>query len=125
SRRDWRSGDSSRGGVPVACARRRIYLNGTVLDHAVRVVVHSPWCLDRVRELEPEHAGRTVVIPMGASARVVTAEHRAAIRARFGLPAAALIFGSFGFLSMGKMNLETIAAFATVARTIPSALLMF
>jgi glycosyltransferase involved in cell wall biosynthesis len=113
------------GGIQVACARRGLYLNRRVFEHARAVIVHSPWCIEQVRDLFPQYLDRTVHIPQGAQAEPVTPERRAKARDRFDLPREALVFGSFGILSGGKMNTEAIEAFAVVARAHPSALFLF
>lgn len=113
------------GGLGAACTRRDVYLNHGVFDHANRVIVHSPWCLDRAREIVPEHVDRVEVLSMGASTRIVTPEARAVIRARFGLADNSLIFASFGIIHDLKMNLETITAFEPLAKAIDGALLLF
>jgi glycosyltransferase involved in cell wall biosynthesis len=113
------------GGVQVACARRGLYLNRRVFESAEAVVVHSAWCVERVRELFPEYLDRTALIPHGSRAEPVTPEQHAAVRARFDLPPDGLIFGSFGILSRGKMNVEAITAFEAVAREVPAALFLF
>jgi len=113
------------GGMQEACAQRGLTLNRSVFDRASRVIVHSPWCVDQVRDLFPEHESKMAVVPMGATVREITPEVRAAIRARFDLPADALVFASFGILHMTKMNAEAIEAFAGVARAVPSALFAF
>lgn len=113
------------GGLGAACSRHDVFLNQSVFDHANRVIVHSPWCLDQARKIVPEHADRVEILSMGANARAVTSEERAAIRARFGLADDALIFASFGILHDLKMNLETITAFAPLASAIERSLLLF
>ncbi|HEV3165809.1 MAG TPA: glycosyltransferase [Isosphaeraceae bacterium] len=113
------------GGVQVACARRGLYLNRLVFELATSVVVHSPWCVDQMRALFSEHEPRTTLIPMGATPRALAAEERAAVRARFNLPADAPLCASFGILSKGKMNEEAIEAFAPLAAVNPAALLLF
>ncbi|MEO6809808.1 MAG: glycosyltransferase, partial [Isosphaeraceae bacterium] len=113
------------GGLGAACTRRGVFLNQSVFDHANRVIVHSPWCLDQARANVPEHADRVEVLSMGATVRTVTPEARAAIRTRFGLADEALIFASFGIIHDLKMNLETITAFEPLAKAIDSSLLLF
>jgi glycosyltransferase involved in cell wall biosynthesis len=113
------------GGLQDACARRDLFMNRRVIEHASRVVVHSEWCRDRISDLFPDRLGRTVVIPHGAEPREVTPGRRAAARARFGLPQDALIFGSFGILHPTKLNVEAIDAFATLALDLPRVLLLF
>jgi glycosyltransferase involved in cell wall biosynthesis len=113
------------GGMQVACARRGLYLNRRIFEHSECVVVHSPWCIDRVGDLFPEHLEHTTFIPLGADAVIVGQEQRAETRRRFGLPPDALICASFGILSSGKMNAESIEAFAPLALSNPNALYLF
>lgn len=120
--RDW---EREPGGMQEACARRGLYLNRGLFERAGRVIVHSPWCVERARALDPGYAGKTTVVPMGGTVRDVSPAQRAAIRARFDLPADALILASFGILHMTKLNVEALDAFAEVARAIPSALFVF
>jgi glycosyltransferase involved in cell wall biosynthesis len=117
--------DAEPGNMQEACLRRGVYLNRSVFDAALRVVVHSPWCVAEVRRLFPEHEAKTAVIPMGGAVIEVSPEARADTRARFGLPADAVLFGSFGILHMNKMNVEAIEAFAALAGAVPSAMLVF
>ncbi|HWE35892.1 MAG TPA: glycosyltransferase [Isosphaeraceae bacterium] len=117
--------DAEPGNMQEACLRRGVYLNRAVFEAARRVVVHSPWCVAEVRRLFPEHESKTAVVPMGGAVVEVAAEARAATRARFGLPADAVLFGSFGILHMNKMNVEAIEAFATIAAEVPAASLVF
>jgi glycosyltransferase involved in cell wall biosynthesis len=113
------------GGIQVACARRGLWLNKRVFELAERVVVHSPWCLRQVEALYPDLRPKAALVPMGASPRYLSAEQKAAIRARFDLPASALICGSFGILTKGKMNNETVETFAELSQAHPEALLLF
>jgi glycosyltransferase involved in cell wall biosynthesis len=108
-----------------ACAERGWYLNRAVIRGAERVVVHSPWCLDRLRAESPELAGRVRVIPHGIWPRSVSATERAAIRARFAIPPEALLIASFGFIHPDKMSPEALDAFRAVAQADPSALFVF
>ncbi len=87
-----------------------------------RVVVHSPWCVAQARADRPEFAERVVMIPMGAEPRRVSAEQRAAIRARFQIPADAVMVACFGFIHPNKMCPEAITAFQGVAQADGSAL---
>jgi glycosyltransferase involved in cell wall biosynthesis len=114
-----------RGGLQEAFARRGLHLNRRVFEWAEAVVVHSPWCREQARAVDPAFADKAVVIPHGASPRLVAPERRAATRARFGLPPGALIFGCFGILAQGKMNVEAIEAFRLIARERPEVLLVF
>jgi glycosyltransferase involved in cell wall biosynthesis len=115
----------NREAIALACARRSWFLNRRVVASALRVIVHSPWCLERVRATAPEDAERMVVIPHGIRTRDTRAAERAAIRARFGLPRDALVIGSFGFVHPEKMSREALDAFRSVARSDPSALFLF
>jgi glycosyltransferase involved in cell wall biosynthesis len=107
------------------CIERSWYLNRAVLSTARRVVVHSPWCLEQLRRASPEDAGNVAVIPHGIWTRSLPDAQRAAIRDRFGLPRAALVIASFGFVHPDKMSPEAIDAFVPVARRDPSALFVF
>jgi glycosyltransferase involved in cell wall biosynthesis len=107
------------------CVRRGWYLNRHVIDAAQALVVHSPWCRERVGENSPWYAGKVRVIPHGIHPRRATDERRAAIRARYGLPHDALIVASFGFVHPDKMNPQALDAFAAVGRDDPSALYVF
>jgi glycosyltransferase involved in cell wall biosynthesis len=109
------------GGLAAACARRSLYLNRRVFEASLGVAVHSPWCLEQVREWMPEHVDKTVVIPLGAVPRQYTAAERAAIRDRFGLPRDALVVASVGFIHPDKLVNEAIAAFRSVAGHDPRA----
>jgi glycosyltransferase involved in cell wall biosynthesis len=113
------------GGIPEACARRGIYLNRRIFEHAAHVIVHSRWCLERAHCLFPEHAERVSLIPLGAALGDRSAAQRTAIRNRFGVPVDALVFGSFGILGRGKMNEEAVQAFAQVAHEFPRAEFLF
>jgi glycosyltransferase involved in cell wall biosynthesis len=113
------------GGFQEALARRGLYLNRGVFEHAEAVVVHSSWCLDQARGLDPEYAAKTVVIPHGSWARLFSPAQKAAIRARYNLPADVLIVGSFGILTQGKMNVEAISAFEILAAKDSCALFIF
>jgi glycosyltransferase involved in cell wall biosynthesis len=110
--------------LAMTCARRGWSLNREILDVSRRVIVHSPWCVDQVRASAPRSAERLTVIPMGARSRSVSAEEKAAIRARFGLPHEALVVASFGFVGPGKLLPEAALAFASVAGSDPSALFL-
>ena len=107
------------------CSRLGWYLNRRLLDRSRRVIVHSPWCLEQVRATSPEHAGRVSVIPHGIWPRSVSADERAAIRARFEIPRDALMIASFGYIHPDKMSPEALDAFQTVAEREPSALFVF
>jgi glycosyltransferase involved in cell wall biosynthesis len=113
------------GGMPAACNERGIYLNGRLLERATAVVVPSSWCVEQMRSRPPDHADKISVIPPGATAVDPSPEERRAIRARFGMPSEALIIASIGRMDSTRMNAETVAAFAPLAREIPGALLVF
>ena len=113
------------GGMPGACIQRGYRLNGRIFQQATAVIVHSPWCAEQVRSRFPAHLGKTSVVAHGATALDPSPEQRRAIRARFEMPPEALIIASLGLVDAPKMNSETIAAFAPLARAIPEALLIF
>jgi glycosyltransferase involved in cell wall biosynthesis len=108
-----------------SCAERGWYLNRAVIAGAQRVVVHSPWCLDRLRAESPELAEQVVVIPHGIWPRSVSPSERAAIRARFDIPSDALLIASFGFIHPDKMSPEALDAYRLVAQADPRALFVF
>jgi glycosyltransferase involved in cell wall biosynthesis len=114
-----------REAIARTCAERGWYLNGAVIAAAQRVVVHSPWCLERLRSESPDLAERVVVIPHGIWPRSLSATERAAIRARFDIPRDALMIASFGFIHPDKMSPEALDAFRSVAQAEPSALFVF
>jgi glycosyltransferase involved in cell wall biosynthesis len=113
------------GGFQEAMARRGLFLNRRVFECAEAVVVHSPWCREQAARMSPEYAAKTLVIPHGSTAARVPPDVRAETRARFGLPQGALIVGSFGLLTHGKMNPEALRAFGALARIDPTALFLF
>ena len=113
------------GDLAAECTRRGWYLNLRLLGTPSRVVVHSPWCVERVRATHPEHAARMAVIPHGMRSRQLSEGERAAIRDRFGIPRAALMIASFGFIHPDKMSTEALDAFLEVARADGSALFAF
>jgi glycosyltransferase involved in cell wall biosynthesis len=119
---DW---TRERGGLQEACSRRGLHMNRSVLAMATAVVVHSPWCREEVGRTHPEYLHKINVVPMGATPRLASRELRAATRARFGLSPDALVFGSFGILAQGKMNVEAINAFQALAFELPAAVLIF
>jgi glycosyltransferase involved in cell wall biosynthesis len=102
-----------------------LWLNRRVLDRAAGVVVHSEWCVRQAAALAPVYADKMTVIPMGTAVREPDAAGRRAARMKFGLPADALLVGSFGILHPAKLNAETVEAFAPLAGACPSALLLF
>jgi glycosyltransferase involved in cell wall biosynthesis len=95
------------------------------LATAEHVVVHSPWCVERVRATAPEDVAKLEAMPHGIWTWETSATERAAIRARFGLPRDALLVGSFGIVNPEKMGCEALDAFRSVARSNPSALFVF
>jgi glycosyltransferase involved in cell wall biosynthesis len=113
------------GGIPQACEQQGYHLNGRILDRATHVIVHSPWCVEQVRNQFPIHIEKISIVPFGATAEDPTPEQRRAIRARFGMAQEALIIASLGPIHAMRMGTETIEAFAPVAREIPAALLVF
>ncbi len=113
------------GGMPGAYIQQGYYLNGRIFEQATAVIVHSPWCVEQVRSRFPAHLGKTSVVAFGATALDPSPDQRSAIRSRFEIPPKALIIASLGPLHSSKMNSETIAAFAPLARAIPEALLIF
>ena len=113
------------GGLPVALARRGIHLNKRLIERSSGVVVHSNWCLEQVRAKHPALVSKLRVIPHGATPVSWSEEARRATRARFEIAPEALVFGAFGIVSQGKMNVETAAAFAPIARELPAATLLF
>jgi glycosyltransferase involved in cell wall biosynthesis len=116
---------TSPGGIPFGLARAGAGLSRRVVEAASAVVVHSRWCRDQVERHYPEFVSKVTVIPLGTDADRPTPPMRAETRARFGLPADALIFGAFGALGSEKMTLEFIAAFAEIRREFSDALLIF
>lgn len=113
------------GGIIAACNRRGARLNRSVLDHAAGIIVHDDWSAAQIRQCAPHLAEATAVIPHGAEPRQLAPQRRAEIRRQFGLPADALLLGSFGILHPTKCNVEAVEAFAGVAARHPKALLMF
>lgn len=107
-----------------ACIERALHLNGRVFEQATAVVVHSPWCVEQARMRFPRQVEKISVIGFGATALEPTVDERRATRARLELPTDALIVASLGILHETKMNVETIAAFAPIARERPEALLL-
>jgi glycosyltransferase involved in cell wall biosynthesis len=105
--------------------RRDLPMNRRVIEAAEALVVHSSWAWRRIRERYPEAEAKTFVIPLGADPARPDPRCRWAVRERFGLPADALVFASFGILHAQKMNLEALRAFAPVAREFPDAMLVF
>jgi glycosyltransferase involved in cell wall biosynthesis len=95
------------------------------VEHASAIIVLSRWSLQQVQRRFRAHFGKTCLVPFGATAHDRSLEHRRATRARFQIPAEALVIASLGSLQSPKMNAETVEAFAPLARTIPDSLLIF
>jgi glycosyltransferase involved in cell wall biosynthesis len=117
--------DFAPGRMPGACLQQGYYLNGRILEQSTAVIVHSPWCTEQVGSRFPTYLGKTSVVAFGANALNLSLEQRKEIRARFNLPQEALIIASLGLIHPTRMNVETLAAFAPLARAIPEALLIF
>ncbi|RUL82335.1 glycosyltransferase [Tautonia sociabilis] len=113
------------GGFQAAAARRGVAMNREIFERSRFVVVHSPYCRELVRETLPDQVDRTVVIPMGATPNLPPPSQLLETRARFGLPANAVVFGCFGNLTSMKMYEEIIRAFSSVSRRIDRAALVF
>ena len=111
----WRS---EIGGVQDAFTRRGIHLNRSVFLAAKHVVLHSP---GMVNAIDAELAEKVRVIPHGAWPSPISADLRQKSRATLGLADSDILFGSFGFLSRSKMNVEALQAFAEI----PSAQFVF
>ena len=101
------------------------HLNGRIFEQATAVIVHSPWCVEQVRKPVPGPSRQDVRGRVRGHRAGPFPEQRRAIRARFEMPPEALIIASLGPVHPTKMNAETIAAFAPLARAIPEALLIF
>jgi glycosyltransferase involved in cell wall biosynthesis len=108
-----------------ACIQQGHHLNGRIFEQAIAVIVHSPWCAEQVRSRFPAHLGKLSMVGFGATALDPSPEQRKAIRARFKLPPEALVIASLGLIHPTKMNVETIEAFAPLARANPDTLLVF
>ena len=119
---EWQA---SPGGIPLGLTRAGAGLCRRVIAAASAVIVHSRWCRDQVRRHYPELLTKVTIIPLGADVDRPTPQARASARARFSLPADALIFGTFGSLASERMNVESIEAFADVSARFPGALLIF
>lgn len=113
------------GRVISECVQRNIFMNRWIFENAAAVVLHSGWCLDRLRETHPEYLSRARLIPLGATAEETCLERRRHTRERHGLTDDAIVFGSFGMMSFLKLNVETVTAFRAVAERIPEAVLLF
>jgi glycosyltransferase involved in cell wall biosynthesis len=107
------------------CVEHGWFLNKRLLSRSRRVIVHSPWCLERVRASSPEYAERVSVIPHGIWPRRLSSDERAAIRNRFDIPRDAMMIASFGFIHPDKMSPEALDAFRDVAGRDPKALFVF
>ena len=113
------------GSVQDAFARRGLYVNGSIFDRSRSVIVHSDWALDKVRTRFPEHVERTSMVPLGAEPIERDEGRRRAIRARLGFGEEAIIFTSLGFITRGKLSVEAVEAFASVARAEENAIFLF
>jgi len=100
------------------------YLNRRIFDRSRAVVVHSAWCREQVRRLFPEYLDRTFIIPFGAHVETPSPERRKALRSKYDIPQDALILANFGAVHPTKMNVESLAAFAVLARRNPTALFL-
>ena len=116
--------DRTPGGVIDQCALAGIALNQRIFRHALEVVVHSPWCVRQARSIHGDLADKTQVVPHGAAVIRRTPEEIAALRGRYGLPRDGLLIGNFGIIHPTKMNVESLRAFAEVARENPDALFL-
>jgi glycosyltransferase involved in cell wall biosynthesis len=119
--------DASGGmlGMLAACIPRGYHVNGRIFESANAVIVHSPWCIEQVRNRFPKHLDKTFLVAFGATAVDPSLEQRRALRARLQLPSNALIVASLGLIHPAKMNADTITSFAPLAADIPEALLIF
>jgi glycosyltransferase involved in cell wall biosynthesis len=113
------------GGMPAVCTERGLYLNARILRQATGLVVHSPWCVDQIRSQFPSDVEKVSVVAPGATALEASPEEQREIRARFGMTQDALIIASVGRIHPARMNVETVAAFAPLARELSEALLVF
>ena len=114
------------GGIRGACIQQGYHLNGRIFEQATAVIVHSPWCVEQVRKPVPGPSRQDRpwsrsgpppwILPRSSAGRSAPAS-----RCR----QEALIIASLGLIQPPKMNVETIAAFAPLARAIPEALLIF
>jgi glycosyltransferase involved in cell wall biosynthesis len=108
-----------------ACARQGAYMNREIFEKSHRVVVHSPWCIDRLAESAPEQLNKATVIVHGATPGRFTPTELVAIRSRFGVPQDALVVSAFGFIHPDKMSGESLIAFRSLAQRDPKALYLF
>jgi glycosyltransferase involved in cell wall biosynthesis len=96
-----------------------------VVDRSRAVLVHSEFARRRVRASRPGARVETVPFPVAlAGLEPVTPAARAAARAELGLPADALVVGSFGFVTPQKRLEPVLRAFAALRRRRPQALLL-
>jgi glycosyltransferase involved in cell wall biosynthesis len=113
------------GGIPIGLGRAGAGLSRRIIEAGSAVVVHSQWCRDQIKRHYPEFVSKVTVIPLGADADRPTPQARADARARFGLPADALILGTFGALASERLNVESIKAFAGIIADFPGSVLIF
>ena len=100
-------------------------MNGSIFDHSRAVIVHSDWALKEARGRFPEHVERTTMIPLGAEPIDQDEAKRRAIRTSRGWSDETIVFTSLGFITRGKLCVESIEAFAPVARAEPNAIYLF
>jgi glycosyltransferase involved in cell wall biosynthesis len=106
--------------------QRSLYMNHRIFERASHVVVHSHWCVDAAARIDAKWPARITVVPSGARAYgPLPPAERDAVRRRHGLPADALLVGSFGIVAPSKMNQEAVLAFQELAKADPTALFVF
>src|SRR5262249_22681440 len=115
----------SREQIVASLMQQGLHLNRRIFANSRGVIVHDRWCLEQIQTLLPEYVAKATVVPHGASVQPSAFDLRPTLRTRFGLPQDALVFASFGSLHPLKMNVETVLAFAAVAREYPLAHLLF
>jgi glycosyltransferase involved in cell wall biosynthesis len=125
SRLRWEEVATDPRGPLQACVDRMLFLNRKIFDASLGVIVHSRWCRQQAERLFPEQASRTHVIFQGAKPEVYAPERKAAIRHQFDIPPDALVLTSIGHIHSTKLNVESITAFAELARRRPDALFLF
>lgn len=111
--------------VITACARRGAYMNREIFEKSSRVVVHSPWCIERLEESAPDLLKKAVVIVHGATPGRITDAERAAIRRRFDVAQDAFVVSAFGFIHPDKMSGESLQSFKSLAERNPRAIFLF
>ena len=96
-----------------------------VVERSLLTTVHTPAIARALREEAP--GARVEAIRLGHGTETAEAEamrRRQRIRARYGIPDDARVFGCFGGLSPEKRLPQVLAAFSTIAPQMPSARLM-